>query len=246
MNGNVFNFPKDENILAEKINSFTENDDIILDFFSGSATIAHAVFNANINDNSNRKFIMIQLPEKLEEKSEAYKMGYKNICEIGKERIRRAGEKVISENKDKKGVEDLDIGFKVLKLDSSNIKKWNPDYDNLELSFEDMLDNFISNRTEEDVVYEIMLKYGIDLTYPVEEKIIKGKKIYSVGFGALIICLDNDITLDVIEGIVKIKKELSPEVCRIVFKDNGFTNDSVKTNAIQILRRNNIKEIMSI
>lgn len=246
MNGNVFNFPKDENILAEKINSFTENDDIILDFFSGSATIAHAVFNANINDNSNRKFIMIQLPEKLEEKSEAYKMGYKNICEIGKERIRRAGEKVISENKDKKGVEDLDIGFKVLKLDSSNIKKWNPDYDNLELSFEDMLDNFISNRTEEDVVYEIMLKYGIDLTYPVEEKIINGKKIYSVGFGALIICLDNDITLDVIEGIVEVKKELSPEVCRVVFKDNGFANDSVKTNAIQILRRNNIKEVMSI
>ena len=109
-----------------------------------------------------------------------------------------------------------------------------------------MLDNFIPNRSEEDVVYEIMLKYGIDLTYPVEEKIINDKKVFSVGFGALIICLDNNITLDVIEGIVELKKELSPEVCRVVFKDNGFANDSVKTNAIQILRRNNVNEIMSI
>mgnify|MGYP004487446041 CR=1 FL=1 len=200
----------------------------------------------NSEDCMNRKFIMIQLPEVLSDKSEAYKKNYKTICDIGKARINLAGEKILKENSNKLYIEDLDIGFKVFKLDSSNIKKWNPDYNNLEQSFDDMLDNFVPNKKEEDVVYEIMLKYGIDLSYPVEEKIINSTKIYSVGFGALIICLDNNITLDVIEGIVEVKKELSPGVCRIVFKDNGFANDSVKTNAIQILRRNNIKEIMSI
>ena len=241
---NLFNNPKNLNMIMYLTNLIQDKNCIILDFFSGSSTTAHAVMQLNCEDKGKRKFIMVQLPEvitKVKEESE-----YKNICEIGKERIRRAGDKIISENKGKNGIEDLDIGFKVLKLDSSNIKKWNPDYDNLEQSFDDMLDNFVPNRSEEDVVYEIMLKYGIDLTYPVEEKIINGKKVYSVGFGALIICLDNDITLDVIEGLVEVKKELSPEVCRIVFRDNGFANDSVKTNAIQILRRNSIKEIMSI
>ncbi|WP_291627664.1 site-specific DNA-methyltransferase [Clostridium sp.] len=219
-----------------------EGSDIVLDFFSGSATTAQAMIELNLEYDSTIKYIMVQLPQQTKEIADSYR----NICEIGKERIRRAGDKIVSENKEKDGIKDLDIGFKVLKLDSSNIKKWNPNYDNLEQSFDDMLENFVPNRSEEDVVYEIMLKYGIDLTYPVEEKIINGKKIYSVGFGALIICLDNDITLDVIEGIVEVKKELSPEVCRVVFKDNGFANDSVKTNAIQILRRNNIKEVMSI
>lgn len=242
----IFDFPKPVELIKTILQIGTNDGDTILDFFSGSCTTAHAVMKLNSENNGNRRFIMVQLPEKCDEKSEAYKNGYKNICEIGKERIRRAGDKIVSDNKDKEGIDDLDIGFKVLKLDSSNIKKWNPDYDNLEQSFDDMLDNFVPNRTEEDVVYEIMIKYGIDLTYPVEEKIINGKKVYSIGFGALIICLDNDITLDIVEGIVKVKKDLSPEVCRVVFKDNGFANDSVKTNAIQILRRNNIKEVMSI
>ena len=173
-------------------------------------------------------------------------MELKNICEIGKERIRRAGERILEENSDKVGVSNLDTGFKVLKLDSSNIKKWNPEYDELEQSFDDMLENFIPNRSEEDGVYEIMLKYGIDLTYPVEERVINDKKVFSIGFGALIICLDDNISLDVVNGIVELKQELEPEICRVVFKDNGFATDSVKTNAIQILKRNNIKEVMSI
>lgn len=242
----LFDYTKPTSLIKYLLKFVSEKDDIIMDFFSGSATTAQSVIEYNLNDKGSRKFIMVQLPEETDSESIAKKQGYKNICEIGKERIRRAGEKIVSENKGKDEIKDLDIGFKVLKLDSSNIKRWNPDYDNLEQSFDDMLDNFVPNRSEEDVVYEIMLKYGIDLTYPVEEKIINGKKVYSVGFGALIICLDNNITLDVIEGIVEVKKELSPEVCRIVFKDNGFANDSVKTNAIQILRRNSIKEIISI
>lgn len=136
----------------------------------------------------------------------------------------------------------------MFKLDSSNIKPWNPDYDNIELTFEDIVNNFVEGRTEEDVVYEIMLKYGIDLTYPIEVREVSGKKVFSIGFGALIICLDNEITLDVVNGIVDLKNELNPETTRIVFKDNGFKTDSVKTNAIEILKRNNINEneIMSI
>lgn len=224
----------------------TVKDDVILDFFSGSSTTAHAVMQLNAEDQGNRKFIMVQLPEPTDEKSEAYKAGYKNICEIGKERIRRAGDKIVEENKNKEGIEDLDIGFKVFKLDSSNIKKWNPDYDNLEQSLEDIVNNFVPDRTEEDVVYEIMLKYGIDLTCPVETREICGEKVFSVGFGALIICMDNDITLEVVNGIVNLINELNPEIKRVVFKDNGFKNDSVKANAIEILKRNNVKEIMSI
>lgn len=223
-----------------------DKDSIILDFFSGSATTANAVMEQNVEDNGKRRFIMVQLPEKVNNKSDAYKAGFKNICEIGKERIRRAGERILEENSDKVGVSNLDTGFKVLKLDSSNIKKWNPEYDELEQSFDDMLENFIPNRSEEDVVYEIMLKYGIDLTYPVEERVINDKKVFSIGFGALIICLDDNISLDVVNGIVELKQELEPEICRVVFKDNGFATDSVKTNAIQILKRNNIKEVMSI
>lgn len=242
-----FDTPKPIILLKNIIRIGTmQKDNIVLDFFSGSSTTAHAVMQLNEEDQGNRKFIMVQLPEPTDEKSEAYKAGYKNICEIGKERIRRAGDKIVEENKNKEGIEDLDIGFKVFKLDSSNIKKWNPDYDNLEQSLEDIVNNFVPDRTEEDVVYEIMLKYGIDLTCPVETREICGEKVFSVGFGALIICMDNDITLEVVNGIVNLINELNPEIKRVVFKDNGFKNDSVKANAIEILKRNNVKEIMSI
>lgn len=221
-------------------------EDIVLDFFSGSASSANAVMDLNFEDEGNRKFIMIQLPELIDISADAYKAGYKNICEIGKERIRRAGDKIVKENEDKEGIEDLDIGFKVFKLDTSNIKPWNPSFDYIETTFEDIVDNFVDGRTEEDVVYEIMLKYGINLTYPVKEKEVNGKKVFCIGFGALIICLDNEITLDVVNGIVDLKNELNPKTTRVVFKDNGFKTDSVKTNTIEILKRNNINEIMSI
>lgn len=242
----VFDFPKPMQLIKRVLSIGLNSGNIVLDFFSGSSTIAHAVMQLNSEDNGKRKFIMVQLPEECAENSEAYKSGYKNICEIGKERIRRAGDKIVEENKDKEGIEDLDIGFKVFKLDKSNIKPWNPDYDNLEITLEDSVDNFVPGRTEEDILYEIMLKYGIDLTYPVDVKEICGKKLFSVGFGALIVCLDSDITLELVNEIVKYKNELNPKICRVVFRDNGFKTDSVKTNAIETLHRNNIKEIMSI
>ncbi|KYN78944.1 DNA methylase N-4 [Clostridium sporogenes] len=248
MNGKYFDSPKPKELLKKILKISTNNEDIILDFFSGSATMREAIIDLNCENNTRLKSILVQLPEPTDEKSEAYKAGYKSICEIGKERIRRAGDKIVEENKDKEGIEDLDIGFKVFKLDSSNIKPWNPDYNNIEITIDDIVDNFVEGRTEEDVVYEIMLKYGIDLTYPIEVREISGKKVFSIGFGALIICLDNEITLDVVNGIVDLKNELNPETTRIVFKDNGFKMDSVKTNAIEILKRNNINEneIMSI
>ena len=224
----------------------TDKDAIILDFFSGSATTADAVMQLNAKDDGNRKFIMVQLPEATDEKSEAYKAGYKNICEIGKERIRSAGEKIKEKYKDKENIENLDIGFKVLKLDTSNIRKWQPDYDNLEQSLFDSVDNYMEGRTELDVVYEIMLKYGLDLTYPVDEFILAQKKVYSIGFGMLMICLDDEITTEVAKGILEKIKELAPESTRVVFKDNGLNSDSNKTNIKEILKCGGIEEFITL
>lgn len=242
----IFDYTKPTTLIKYLAKFVTRDNDIVLDFFSGSATTAHAVMQFNAKDKCNRKFIMVQFPELTVEKSEAYKAGYKNICQIGKERIRRAGDKIVEDNKNKEGIENLDTGFKVFKLDSSNIKKWNPDYNNLEVTFDDMVNNFVEGRSEEDILYEVMLKFGINLTYPVEEYDIGENKVYSIGFGALFACFDDDITLEVAEGIIKLKKELSPEITRVVFKDNGFKNDSIKKNVELTLKRNNIEDVMSI
>lgn len=246
-NDKVFDYPKPVNLIKRIINFVnTEDGDIILDFFSGSSTTAHATMQLNAEDGGNRKFIMVQLPEPTDEKDEAYKAGYMNICEIGKERIRRAGEKIKEENKDKENIANLDIGFKVLKLDTSNIRKWQPDYDNLEQSLLDYVDNYMEGRTELDVVYEIMLKYGLDLTYPVDGFTIQQKKVYSIGFGMLMICLDDEITTEVAKGILEKVKELAPETTRVVFKDNGFKTDSNKTNIKEILKSGGIEEFITI
>jgi adenine-specific DNA-methyltransferase len=242
----IFDFTKPSRLLAKIIQSLNDQNAIILDFFSGSSTTAHAVMQLNAEDGGNRKFIMVQLPEPTDEKSEAYKAGYMNICDIGKERIRRAGEKIKEENKDKETIENLDIGFKVLKLDTSNIRKWQPDHDNLEQSLLDYVDNYMEGRTELDVVYEIMLKYGLDLTYPVDEFTLAQKKVYSIGFGMLMICLDNEITTEVAKGILEKVKELAPESTRVVFKDNGFKTDSNKTNIKEILKSGGIEEFITI
>ena len=239
-----FDFPKPIGLVKRCLEIASNENAIILDFFSGSATTAHAVMQLNVEDEGNRKFIMVQLPEPTDEKNEAYKAGYKNICEIGKERIRRAGKK-IKEGKGL-GAQNLDIGFKVLKLDNSNIRKWKPDYDNLEYSLTDFIVNYVDGRTEFDVVYEIMLKYGLDLTYPVDEFTINGKKVYSIGFGMLIICLDNDLTTEIAKGILDLVKELAQDTTRVVFKDNGFKTDSNKTNIKEILKCGGIEEFITL
>ncbi|MDY0314111.1 MAG: site-specific DNA-methyltransferase [Bacteroidales bacterium] len=218
------------------------NDDIVLDFFSGSATSAHAVMQLNAEDEGNRKFIMIQLPEPTEHKD------YPTICEIGKERIRRVG-KMIKEEiaKDLTKVQGLDIGFKVLKLDSSNIKAWDSDFENLEASLLNAVDNIKIDRTTEDLLYEILLKYGLDLTVPIEELELAGKKVYVIGFGALVVCLDEAITLDTVEAIAKLKEKYqADDLMRVVFRDNGFKDAEVKTNAIQILKQFGIDDVKSV
>lgn len=240
----VFQYTKPSNFIKELI-SFVNinNNDVILDFFSGSATTAHAVMKLNSEDSVNRKFICVQLPETTDENSEAYKAGYKNICEIGKERIRRAGEQIIGNGT--LVPSKLDIGFKVLKLDSSNIKSWDSDFENLEANLLESVENIKSDRNEEDLLYEILLKYGLDLTLPID-KPFENKNIYNIGFGALIICLDSNISIDITDEIIAIKKEHDSEITRVVFKDSGFKNATEKTNIIKTLNQNGIDEVVSV
>ncbi len=239
----LFDNPKPVKLIEKLLTYFTTKDDIILDFFSGSATTAEACLRLNESEPNNRSFIQIQLPEKTDVNSNQYQNGFDSISEIGKERIRRVI-KSIGEKKPKNMV-NRDLGFKVFQLDSSNIKSWDGNPDNLESSLFDSVSNIKSDRSEEDVLYEILLKYGLDLTLSIEERDIHGKKVFNVGTGSLFVCLANEITSKVAEGIGEWKEECDPKVCRVVFKDNGFT-DVEKTNSIQILKRFGINEIRSI
>ena len=214
------------------------NSDIILDFFSGSATTAHAVMQLNAEDGGNRKFIMVQLPEKCDEKSEAYKAGYKNICEIGKERIRRAGEKIKEENKDKKGIESLDVGFKVFKLDSSNLIKWDntPTTDEEEVKNrikQLSMDYLVDGRSDLDLVYEIMLKYGLPLTLPVEERNFDGVPAYIIHHPdyKVLVCLEPDITLTAVEEMDK------EPIGTYIFADRCFADANILSNTEEILKK---------
>lgn len=185
---------------------------------------------------------MVQLPEACSDSSIAFKAGYKTIAEISKERIRRTATKIKEENPNYKG----DLGFKVFKLDSTNIKPWELDFDLTEQDLEDQIDNIKYGRKEEDILYEVLLKYGLDLTLPINEHSIAGHKVFDIGMGALMICLSDDISLEVVEGIAKLKEELNPEIMRVVFKDSGFANDVVKTNAVQILKQVGIEDVRSL
>lgn len=222
----IFDSPKNPEVISELIKLFgVMSDDIILDFFSGSATTAHAVMQLNAEDGENRKFIMVQLPEKTNEKSEAYKAGYKNICEIGKERIRRAAKKIAEENPEAQ----FDGGFRVLKCDSSNMKEvyYNPaEY---EPSFFSRLeDNIKEDRTPEDLLFQVMLDLGVLLSSKIEETTIAGKKVFNVEDNYLIACFDDNVTEEVITEIAKQKPYY------FVMRDSSMANDSVATNFEQI------------
>jgi len=237
----IFEFPKPTKLVKFLINSINDKNAIILDFFSGSATTAHAVMELNAEDGGNRQFILVQLPEPTDEKSEAYKAGYKNICEIGKERIRRAGEKIKEDYKDKEWIDNLDIGFKVFKLDSTNIKEWDSNPDNLEQSLLDYGEFIKEGRSEEDLLYEVLLKYGIDLTAPIEEKEINGKKIYVVGFGSLIIYFD-EIDIETAKEIVNLVKEYESDFSVLVLKDDSFATSRDKVNIVEFFKQMNLFE----
>lgn len=244
MGDKIFDNPKPVELMERMIDLSTRGvNETILDFFGGSSSTASAVLNTNLKNGYKNKFVLVQLPEVISENTDAYKNGYRKITEIGKERIRRAGKKIAEENPEK--AKDLDLGFKVFKLDSSNIKAWDGNIEDLNKSLFDAQDNIKEDRTQEDILFEILLKYGLDLTLPIEEKEIVGKKVFNVGFGALFICLENNITSEVAEGIGQWKEEVNPEICRVVFKDNGFT-DVEKTNSVQILKRFGITEIKTL
>ncbi|MEG1283711.1 MAG: site-specific DNA-methyltransferase [Lactococcus sp.] len=238
-----FDTPKVVDVSKKLILPICKEDDLLLDFFAGSATSAHALIKLNEQDHGKRKFIMIQLPELCDKKSEVFEMGYKTIAEIGKERIRRAAVRIKQENPDYQG----DLGFKVFKLDSTNIKPWDADFDMLDEAFlEKMIGNIKPDRTERDVLYEVLLKYGLDLSLPITEHSIAGHKVFDIGMGALMICLSDDISLEIVEGIATLKEKLNPEIMRVVFKDSGFANDVVKTNAVQILKQVGIEDVRSL
>ncbi len=242
LDGDFFDFPKDVGVLSRFIETFTDSNDVVLDFFAGSSATAHACLEVNAIKDTKNRFIMVQLPELCDEKSEAFKSGYKSISEISKERIRRASTKIKEENLDYEG----DLGFRVFKLDATNINPWDADFETLEEELALSIDSIKADRTPEDVLYEILLKYGLDLTLPIEQHEIDGKTVYDVGMGALMVCLDDNISIEVVEGIGKLKEELQPELMRVVFKDAGFADDVVKTNTVQVLKQFGIDDVRSI
>lgn len=245
--GKVFDSPKPKELIAKmmKLSTFCDNEDIILDFFSGSATTAHAVMQLNAEDGGNRRFILVQLPEVCDEKSEAYKAGYKNICEIGKERIRRAGKKILEEHAQVTMAEDkqpLDVGFRVFKLDTSNLETWDAtpiEDEQLDLLYQrmnSMIHRVKPERTDLDMIYEIMLKLGVPLTYSVTPFTVNNKTVYGVGDDCLLlVCLAEDVQPDDVEQMT----EYAP--AKIIISRDSFADDTAMANAYYILRDHGIE-----
>ncbi len=253
----VFSFPKPVGLLRH-ILQMVANDksSVILDFFSGSGTTAHAVMEYNAADSCNRRYILVQLPEPIRLESREQQIGAKfcdkigkpsNIAELTKERLRRAANKIKDENPLFAG----DLGFRVFKLDSSNIRAWEPNRDDLEGTLLDSIDHIKPDRSEEDILYELILKLGLDLCVPVETRTIAGKSVRFIGDGALIACLDEKITREEVEpltlGIVEWHKQLEPTGdTTVIFRDSAFEDDVAKTNLAAILEQHGLKNIRSL
>ena len=249
-----FDNPKPVFVAKRLIACATKDDDVILDFFSGSATTAHAVMKLNAEDGGKRRFILVQLPEACEENSDAANAGYKNICEIGKERIRRAGEKVKEEAGEKS--EGLDIGFRVYKLDSSNVYAWDPDTKDIEKSLEEAANHLKEERNAEDIMTELMLRFGIMLTNNVEKQECgdTGLEVYNIGCGRHFACLDERLAAhaeEVAHFILEWHKEENPGTheeeakdCQVFVVDKAFVgNDAAKKNFCAILSDYGIKQV---
>lgn len=223
----IFDFPKPSTLIQHLLKTSTNKEAIILDFFSGSATTAHACMQLNAEDDGNRKFIMVQLPEKTDEKYEAFKAGYKNICEIGEERIRRAGKKILEENPDKK----IDVGFRVFKVDDTNMKDvyYSPnETDQKQLGLYES--NIKDDRTDEDLLYGCLLDWGVELSLPHRVEIIEGKRVHIVDEDALVACFEENIPESVIRKIAGMKP------LRVVFRDSSFNSDDNKINVEEIFK----------
>ena len=224
-----FDFPKPVMYLKQMLHATTLKQSIILDFFSGSATTAHAVMQLNAEDGGNRKFIMVQLPEQTDSKSEAYKAGYTNICEIGKERIRRAGRKIKEDSP--LTTQHLDTGFRVLKLDSTNMEDvYYAPQDLKQADLFNMVDNVKPDRTPEDLLFQVMLELGVPLDSKIAETTIGGKTVYNVAEGFLIACFDQGVTDTIITAIAKQQPQYA------TLRDSAYANDSTATNFEQIFK----------
>ena len=238
----VFDFPKPVQLIKFLVNQAAASDDIVMDFFAGSATTAQAVLEASNEDGIKRRYICVQLPEPVGEKTEAYKQGYKTITELALQRIKLAARKLNNAV--------LDNGVKLFKLTNSGIKAWNPDRSDLEETLLAHQEHLIEGRSEQDILYELLLKRGIDLAVPVESRQAAGKAIYSIGHGALFACLDESITNDQVEeiaqAVVEWYRELAPEDTHVFFRDSAFTDDVAKTNMAAILEQNGITHVRSL
>lgn len=226
-----FDYPKSLELIKRCIQLYSDEESIILDFFSGSATTAHAVMDLNAEDGGNRKFIMVQLPEETDEKSEAYKAGFKNICEIGKERIRRAGEKIKEDNKDKEGIENLDTGFRVLKVDDTNMKDvYYTPTEYTQSNLYDFVSNIKEDRTDLDLLFGCLIEWGLPLNRNYESKEIDGSLVHIYNNGDLIACFDGNISEEAVKEIAKM------EPLRAVFRDSSFRTSAEKINVEEIFK----------
>ena len=254
--GATFDFPKSVDLICTCVLLGSAKDEIVMDFFAGSATTAQAVMTQNAMDGQNRRFILVQLPEPLDptEKEQKAAVAYcdeigrpRNLVELTNERIRRASAKIKAEAP----LVQADLGFRVFKLGRSNIRAWEPVSTDIKQSLLKNAEHLVQGRTEQDVLYELLLKLGLDLCVPIEKKTIADKAVYSIGGGALFACLGDGLTKDVIEplasGMVAWRKALAPAVdTRVVFKDLGFADDVAKTNMAAILNQNGITDIRSL
>lgn len=252
----VFNFPKPVRLITDILEQGSDENDIVLDFFAGSGTTGHAVMARNARDNINRRFILVQLPEQLDLKNKEQKTAADyceklgkplTIAELTKERLRRAAKKIKNENPLFAG----DLGFRVFKLDSSNIRTWDPDRDNLEQTLLDNLEHIKPGRSEADILYELLLKLGLNLCVPIETRSVAGKNVQAIGSGVLLTCLAESITHEEVEllalGIIAWHKELAPAgdtTC--VFRDSAFADDVAKSNLSAILFQHGIENVRSL
>jgi len=239
--------PKPVSLIKRMLQLTGTPEALVMDFFAGSCSTADAVLKENLEDSGSRRFIAVQLPEPCSAGTAALDAGFLTIADLGKERIRRVAAKIKEENAEYTG----DLGFKGFKLDSSNIRAWNPDKSDLEQTLLDHTEHLVEGRSEEDVLYELLLKRGVDLTVPIVEKEISGKAVYSIGYGVLFACLDTFISRDDVEnvaqGIVNWHQELEPDSdTQVVFRDSAFEDDVSKTNMTAILEQNRIAHVRSL
>ena len=241
----IFDFPKPPELLEMLIKQATTDQDIVLDLFAGSCSIAEAIFSSNVRQDRKNNFIAVQLPEPCQPNSQASKLGYQNISEIARARILACSKQILEKYKDDHKVDEMDFGFKYLKLDSSNIKTWDANFENLENSLLSFESNIKKDRSSEDFLLEILIKYGLNICTPCSEINHENGKIFNVGFGALVVCLLDCVQLNIVEVIRDIIATDKPEVVKVVFNDDCFDNDSIKINIMQNLKQIGVNDATS-